>query len=131
MSSFPDALVISFAVIVGHTLSNEVPEVPLAQRHDALEALGLDRPDETLSVRVAVRRRGRRANNPNTNRRQERLHRVAPRRIAVADQHRPARSTSPSPAKSLNACTIKGSSGYGVEPRTWTRRDRSSMTNAV
>jgi len=51
----PDALLISFAVIVGHEFSNQVPEVPLAQRHDTFETLRLDRPDKALRVRVAVR----------------------------------------------------------------------------
>ena len=39
-----DALVISLPVIVVHELSYEVPKVPLAHRHDSLEAFLLDRP---------------------------------------------------------------------------------------
>ena len=39
---------IPFLAIVVHELSYEVPKVPLPQRHDAVEALCLDRPDEAL-----------------------------------------------------------------------------------
>jgi len=45
-----DALMIPFLAIVVHELSYEVPKVPLPQRHDAVEALCLDRPDEALYV---------------------------------------------------------------------------------
>ena len=51
----PDALRIPFGVIVIHELWYEVPKVPFAQRHDAIEALCFDRPDEALCVRIAVR----------------------------------------------------------------------------
>jgi hypothetical protein len=41
---------IPFLAIVVHELSYEVPKVPFPQRHDAVEALCLDRPDEALYV---------------------------------------------------------------------------------
>ncbi len=60
--------------------------MPFAQRHDAIEALRLDRPDEALGVGVAVRRRRRGPNHPNADRPEQLLYRTAPLRIAIADQ---------------------------------------------
>ena len=42
-----------------------------------------------------------------------------------------ARTPSFAFANSRIACTTKASSGYRVEPATWTRRDCNSMTNTV
>jgi hypothetical protein len=38
----PNTLVVPFGVIVFHEVANQLPEMPFAQRHDAIEALRLD-----------------------------------------------------------------------------------------
>jgi hypothetical protein len=77
---------IPFGVIVVHELSYEVPKVPFAQRHDAMEALRFDRPDEALGVRIAVRCGRRCANDANADRAKQLLHHATPLRIPIADQ---------------------------------------------
>jgi hypothetical protein len=81
-----DALMITFRVIVVHEFSYEVPKVPFAQRHNAVEAFRFDRPDEALRVRIAVRCGGGCANHPNADRAEQLLHRATPLRIPIADQ---------------------------------------------
>ena len=81
-----DALMIPFCVIVVHELSYEVPKVPFAQRHDAIKALPLNRSDEALRVRIAVRCGRGRANHANADRTEQLFHRSAPLRIPIANQ---------------------------------------------
>jgi hypothetical protein len=81
-----DAPMIPFCVIVVHELSYEVPKVPFAQRHDAIKALPLNRSDEALRVRIAVRCGRGCANHANADRTEQLFHRSAPLRIPIADQ---------------------------------------------
>jgi hypothetical protein len=50
-----EALVIALVVIVIDVFAHDRSKVPLANRHDVTQALGLDRPDETHGVGVQVR----------------------------------------------------------------------------
>lgn len=45
-----EALVIALVVIVLDVLAHDGSRMPLAKWHDVTQALGLDRPDETLGV---------------------------------------------------------------------------------
>jgi hypothetical protein len=49
-------LVIPFAMIVGQVLGHAAAQVALAEWDQPIQALMLDRPDEPLRMRVAVRR---------------------------------------------------------------------------
>ena len=49
-----EALVIALVVIVLDVFPHDASKVPLANRHDVTQALGLDRPDETLGVGVGA-----------------------------------------------------------------------------
>ena len=49
-----EALVMALVVIVLDVFPHDVSKVPLANRHDVTQALGLDRPDETLGVGVGA-----------------------------------------------------------------------------
>jgi hypothetical protein len=48
-------LVIPFEMIVLDKLRDGASEVPLPQRNHSIEAFFLDRPDESLGVRIRVR----------------------------------------------------------------------------
>jgi hypothetical protein len=50
------SLMIAFAMIVRDELHDEAPEVPLPQRNDPIQALFLDRPDESFCVGIRLRR---------------------------------------------------------------------------
>ncbi len=51
----PKSLMGSFLVVVGHVLADCTAELSLAHWDQVVQALGLDREDESLSVRVQVR----------------------------------------------------------------------------
>ena len=59
-------LVIPFAMIVRGELLQCGAQVPFAERNDAIEAFFLDRPDESLCVRIAVWRARRRPHDVHT-----------------------------------------------------------------
>jgi hypothetical protein len=46
---------VPLVVVVRHKLRDRSPQVALAQRHQSIEALTLDRQDEPLGERVEVR----------------------------------------------------------------------------
>ena len=50
----PEALVIAFAMVVEDVLGKRVTEVPLTQRNETIQALFLDRLDESLGESVQV-----------------------------------------------------------------------------
>jgi hypothetical protein len=81
-----NALTIALCVIVVHEFSYEVPKVPFAQGHHAIEAVRFDRPDEALRVRIAVRCGGGSAHHPSADRADQLLHRATPLRIPIADR---------------------------------------------
>ncbi len=56
-----EALVIALVVIVLDVFTHDGSKMPLANGHDVTQALGLDRPDETLGVGVQVRASRRQA----------------------------------------------------------------------
>ncbi len=51
---------IAFAMIVRDVLGQGLPEMPLAERNDAIETFLFDGPDEALGVRVRIGRLKRR-----------------------------------------------------------------------
>lgn len=81
-----DALMISFAVVMGHELDDRATKMPLPQQNDAIEALLLDRPNEAFRVGVAVGCAERRANDPDSLCFKELQHGATPLPIAIADQ---------------------------------------------
>jgi len=79
-------LVIPLAMVVHSELLQCSPQMPFTERHDAIEAFLLHRPDEPLRVGVAIRRTGRRPNDTHTGRAQPLLNGAAPLRVAIAEQ---------------------------------------------
>jgi hypothetical protein len=82
-----DALVVPLRMIVGYELGNRASKMSLPQQDHALEALLLDRPNESLGVRVAVGCAERRPNDSHTLAFKEFPHATAPLPIAIADQY--------------------------------------------
>ena len=78
---------VRLTVVVRHEVRNRASKVALTQRDPAVEAFLLDRPNEPLSVRVAVRRAKRRLNDPDVLLFQELPHSTTPLPIAITDQH--------------------------------------------
>ena len=54
---------IAFVMIVRDVLGHGLPEVPLAERNDAIETFLFDGPDEALGVGIRIRRPPRRLHN--------------------------------------------------------------------
>ena len=73
-------------VIVLDVFTHDGSKVPLADRYDVTQALGLDRPDETLGVGVQVRASRRQAQQLHVGRRRIALKVSAVQRIPVDDQ---------------------------------------------
>ncbi len=82
-----DALMIPLDMVVGDELGDCASKMSLPQRDHARKALLLDRPNEPLRVRVAVRCPERRLNDPNALLFEEFQHGTTPLPIAVAYQH--------------------------------------------
>ena len=80
-------LVVPLAMVVGHELGNRTSKMSLSEQDHALEALLLDRPNESLRVRIAVRCQERRLNDPHSVLVEERQRGTTPLSIAIADQH--------------------------------------------
>ena len=62
-------------------------QVPLAERDDPVQAFLFHRADKPLSVRIAIRRAGRRPDDTHSGRCQPLLDAPAPLRIAIAQQN--------------------------------------------
>jgi len=54
-----ESLVVPLTVVVRHKLLKCSTQLLFAERYDPIQAFFLDRPDEALRIRVAVRRSGR------------------------------------------------------------------------
>ena len=54
---------IAFVMIMHDILGHGLPEVPLAERNDAIETFLFDGPDEALGVGIRIRRPPRRLHN--------------------------------------------------------------------
>jgi hypothetical protein len=61
-----EPLMIAFAVVVDHDLRERMPQVPLTDRDETIQALFFDRPDESLRMRVAIRRAKRSLDHSHT-----------------------------------------------------------------
>ena len=81
------SLMVPLTVVVRQEVRNRAAKVVLAQRDHAAEALLLDRPNEPLGVRVAIRRAERRLNDPDVLLFQELPHGTTPLSIAITGQH--------------------------------------------
>ena len=78
---------IPLSMVVGDELGNRASKMSLPQWNYARKALLLDRPNEPLCVRVAVRCSERRLNDPNSLLLEELQHGTTLLSIAIADQH--------------------------------------------
>ena len=81
-----EALVVPLVVIVFDVLANERSQVLLTERDDVPQALGLDRTDEALGVRVQVRASRRKAKQLHVGGREQRLELGRVQRVPVHDQ---------------------------------------------
>ena len=68
-------------------LGDRVPQVPLAEGNDAIETLLLNRPDESLGVRIGVRRAFRRQDHADASLAKPLAYHAAPLPIPITDQH--------------------------------------------
>jgi hypothetical protein len=80
------ALVISFPVVVRDERGERSAQVGFPKDDDPIQALFLDRPDESLRVRIAVGRLERRLHDANADVGQNLEERRAPLGVPVADQ---------------------------------------------
>ena len=123
---------IPFAVVVGDECRERLSPVGLTEEYQAIEAFLCNRSNEALRMRIAVRRAVRRLQHADSNVRQRLAKRGAPLRVSVADQKV---VTAQDPligiGQGASGLADEGSSGWGVEPTRWTRRDSNSMTNNV
>jgi hypothetical protein len=78
---------IPLVVVVGHELGYRATKMPLPEQDHALEALLLDRPNESLRVRVAVGCAERCPNDSYSLVFKEFQYATAPLPIAIADQY--------------------------------------------
>src|ERR1043166_2222549 len=118
-------------LVVSHVLAQAVPQMALTDRDESVEALVLDRSNEPLRMRVAVRRAHRCLHDTDAGRSQQREDRATPL-ASRSHTNTDDEPSTPSAAVSVRtACNMKRSSGCGVEPSTCTRRDASSITNSV
>jgi hypothetical protein len=78
---------IPLAMIVLDELREHVPQVPLAERNDAIETLLLDRPDESLGTSIGVRRALRRQDHADASLAKPLAYHAAPLPIPITDQH--------------------------------------------
>jgi len=114
-----NALMIPLCMVVGDELRNRASKMSFPEHDHALEALFLDRPNESLRVRVAVRCTERRPNDSHTFVFNEFQYATAPLAIAIADQYASLyQDAIIAFARSRTACRTKASSGYGVDPAT-------------
>jgi hypothetical protein len=127
-----DPLVIALGMIVRDVLTNQPTEVPLAKREHPIQAFLFDRSHEAFCIRVAVRRGRRRPHHANADRAEHDLHRRGPIRIPIAQQDTAlTQDRIALTEETAHGLPTKAPSGCGVEPSTQTRRECSSMTNAV
>jgi len=81
-----NALMIPLCMVVGDELRNRASQMPFPEQDHALEARFLDRPNESLRVRIAVRCTERRPNDSHTFVFNEFQYATAPLAMAIADQ---------------------------------------------
>ena len=123
------SLMIPLAMIMGDKFRDSPSMMALAERNQAVQTFLFDRADEPFGVGVGIGRPIRCLDDANPRVLQARPHRLTPLGIPVADQH-----ATPSASASVRFRTIwhmNASSGCGVEPRIWTRREASSITKTV
>ena len=77
---------IPFLAIVGDELANEVPKVPLAQWHDAIEHSALIERTKRSACALQFGAAPGVANDANADRPEQRFHPTPPLRVAIADQ---------------------------------------------
>ena len=82
----PESLMVPLCVVVAHVLRNRTPKVPLAQRHDPVEAFRADRQHEAFRVRVQIWAARRQPNHLHAAPPQHRSELLRVQRIAVKDQ---------------------------------------------
>jgi hypothetical protein len=80
------ALVVPFVVVMGHERRKYSAQVGFPENDDPIQAFLLDRPDEALCVRIAVRRLKRRLHEPDADLGQSPAAGRAPFGIPIADQ---------------------------------------------
>ena len=76
-----------FRIVVGDVLGNRPAAVPFAQRHQPVETLVFDRPDEAFRVGVRVRCPAGRLDDPEPRLLDVPAYGLTPLRIAIADQY--------------------------------------------
>ena len=127
-----EPLMVAFAVVMGHEVFQRATEVPLAQRHNAIQTFLFDRANKPFCVRIAVRCPEGGPDQPHTGRFEHRVNGGAPFAIPITDQKPLAMSTpSTLSVRARAICSMNPSFGCGVEPTMWTRRECNSMTNNV
>jgi hypothetical protein len=82
-----NALMVPFAMVVGHELDDRATKMSLPQQNYAIEALLLDRPHEPFRLGVAVGRAERRANDSDSPCFEKLQHSATPLAVAIADQY--------------------------------------------
>jgi hypothetical protein len=82
-----ESLVVPFTVTVFNVLRHGVPEVPLSDRNQAVQALFFDRPDEAFRVRIRIRRALGSEDEVGSRVPELTPHVAAPLAIPIADQY--------------------------------------------
>src|SRR5205823_3913205 len=112
-----------------HKLRDRSTEMTLAKRNQPIQTFFFDRPDKAFRIGVRIRRPIRRPDDTEPSVLQACADRLTPLRIPIAIS---TRHTSPSAIVRVRTTwPMNASSGCGVDARTWTRREASSMANTV
>ena len=78
---------IAFVMIMRDVLGHGLPEVPLAERNDAIETFLFDGPDEALGVGIGIGRLKRRLHHMYAGILQHLSHVRAPLVVTITNQH--------------------------------------------
>ena len=126
-----DALMIPLAMIVLDEFAERSTEVPLTHWNHPAQTLFFDRSHEPFGVRVRVGCLKRRAHDMHPSFVQQPTHAPAPLLITVTDQQAAVTQQAIGGGQRAGGLAHEQSSGCGVDPTIWTRRDARSITKTV